>query len=65
MSAIYLLIPISLILAAGFLAAFIWAVRAGQYEDTETPAMRILGDEPGGGPGSAGAEGAARTKTQP
>lgn len=46
MSAIYLLIPLSLLVATGFLAAFIWAVRSGQYEDTETPAMRVLMDEP-------------------
>jgi cbb3-type cytochrome oxidase maturation protein len=46
MSAIYLLLPLSLLVATGFLAAFIWAVRTGQYEDTETPAMRVLMDEP-------------------
>ena len=46
MSAIYLLIPISLGVALFFLAAFIWAVRSGQYEDTCTPSLRILGDDP-------------------
>jgi cbb3-type cytochrome oxidase maturation protein len=49
MSVIFLLIPISVILAAGFLGAFIWAVRSGQYEDTVTPALRVLwhdGDTP-------------------
>lgn len=45
MSAIYLLIPISLIVAVGFLVAFIWAVKSGQYEDTETPSMRVLADD--------------------
>ena len=44
MSAIYLLISLSLLVALGFLAAFIWAVRSGQYEDTYTPSLRILGD---------------------
>ncbi len=42
MSVIFLLIPLSVILASGFLAAFIWAVRSGQYEDTCTPSMRVL-----------------------
>ena len=42
---ILFLIPISILVAAGFLGAFIWAVRSGQYEDTCTPAMRILADE--------------------
>lgn len=45
MSVILLLIPLSILVAGGFLAAFIWAVRAGQYEDTHTPSMRLLGDE--------------------
>ena len=51
MSAIYILIPASLVLATAFLAAFIWAVRSGQYEDTCTPSMRVLTDEPGRGGG--------------
>jgi cbb3-type cytochrome oxidase maturation protein len=28
--------------AAGFLLLFLWAVRSGQYDDSETPAIRIL-----------------------
>lgn len=50
MSVILLLIPLSVIIAAGFLAAFIWAVRSGQYEDTLTPSMRVLADEPDSSP---------------
>ena len=45
MIVIFLLIPISVILATGFLGAFIWAVRSGQYEDTCTPSMRLLLEE--------------------
>ena len=45
MIVIFLLIPLSIVIALGFLAAFIWAVRTGQYEDTCTPAMRLLLDE--------------------
>ena len=45
MSAILFLIPISVLIAAGFLAAFIWAVRSGQFEDTCTPSMRVLTEE--------------------
>jgi cbb3-type cytochrome oxidase maturation protein len=44
-SVILLLIPLSIVLAALFLGAFIWAVRSGQYEDTCTPPMRLLTDE--------------------
>ncbi len=45
MIVIFILIPLSIILATGFLLGFIWAVRSGQYEDTCTPAMRVLANE--------------------
>jgi cbb3-type cytochrome oxidase maturation protein len=49
MSVILILILASLTIAVAFLAGFIWAVRSGQYDDTCTPAMRILtDDEPAG-----------------
>jgi cbb3-type cytochrome oxidase maturation protein len=45
MIVILVLIPLSILIAAGFLAGFIWAVRSGQYEDTCTPSMRLLMDD--------------------
>jgi len=45
MSVIYLLLPLSIVVAAAFLACFVWAVRSGQFEDTCTPSMRILLEE--------------------
>jgi cbb3-type cytochrome oxidase maturation protein len=42
MSVIILLIIFSLILAIGFLVAFIWSVRSNQLEDDYTPSVRIL-----------------------
>lgn len=45
MDIIFLLIIVSVIIAVGFLAAFIWAVKNGQYEDDYTPAIRILFDD--------------------
>lgn len=42
MIVLFLLIPLSIVTAAIFLAGFIWAVRSGQYEDTCTPALRPL-----------------------
>ena len=45
MEVIFLLIAISIIVALGFLAAFLWAVKSGQYDDDKTPAMRILFDD--------------------
>lgn len=45
MSVIVLLIVAGGIVAAGFLGAFVWAVRSGQFDDTETPPIRILFDD--------------------
>jgi len=45
MSAIFILIALSLVVAVGFLASFLWAVRSGQYEDDYTPSVRMLFDE--------------------
>ncbi len=45
MSVIVVLILISLLVASGFLIAFLWAVKSGQYHDTYTPSVRVLFDE--------------------
>lgn len=39
-----MLIGISLLVAVGFLIAFLWSVKSGQYTDTYTPSIRILFD---------------------
>jgi cbb3-type cytochrome oxidase maturation protein len=44
MSALFILIIISLLVAVSFLGAFLWAVGRGQYEDDYTPSVRILFD---------------------
>jgi cbb3-type cytochrome oxidase maturation protein len=44
MTAIFILILISLVVAAGFLCAFIWSIRNGQYDDAYTPSVRMLFD---------------------
>ena len=41
---IALLLSVSLVIAAFFLGAYIWAVKNGQYDDTETPAMRVFNE---------------------
>jgi len=45
MTILFVLVPLSLLLLAVALAAFFWAVRAGQFDDLDTPAVRILIDE--------------------
>jgi cbb3-type cytochrome oxidase maturation protein len=58
MGVLLILIVASLTVATGFLVAFVWAVRSGQYEDTCTPSMRVLADDspPRGGPHSGDVE---------
>ena len=45
MSAIYILISVSFIVALGFLIAFIWSVKNGQYDDDYSPGVRMLMDD--------------------
>lgn len=42
MTVILVLVCISMLIAGGFLIAFVWAIRNGQYEDTFSPSVRIL-----------------------
>jgi len=39
---LFLLVPLALIFSVFAVVLFIWAVRSGQYDDLETPAVRIL-----------------------
>jgi cbb3-type cytochrome oxidase maturation protein len=41
-STFFILIAASLLVAGGFLVAFILAARSGQFEDDYTPSVRIL-----------------------
>jgi len=45
MGVIFILISISMLVAGCFLAAFLWAVKTGQYDDNHTPSVRILFDD--------------------
>ncbi|MCS6771240.1 MAG: cbb3-type cytochrome oxidase assembly protein CcoS [Kiritimatiellae bacterium] len=45
MSVLFVLMMASLGVAIVFLLAFLWSVRAGQFDDTGTPPMRVLGEE--------------------
>lgn len=45
MNSLYILIPIALVLVTVAVAAFLWAVRSGQFEDLDTEGKRILFDQ--------------------
>lgn len=48
MRILLLLVPISLVLLGVAVWAFVWAVRRGQFDDLDTPALDILReDRPG------------------
>jgi len=45
MSAVYIALPVALLLAIAGVMAFIWATKSGQMDDLETPGQRILFDD--------------------
>lgn len=45
MNILLLLIPLTLLVMAVALGAFVWSVRSGQYDDLDGPAHRILFDD--------------------
>jgi cbb3-type cytochrome oxidase maturation protein len=45
MSVLYIVLPLAILLAIAAVLAFSWAVRTGQMDDLQTPALRILHDD--------------------
>ena len=45
MSILYVLIPLALLLLGGAVWAFFWAVGSGQFDDLDTPAVRVVMDD--------------------
>lgn len=45
MGMIYILIPLSLVLVGVAVWGFLWAVEAGQFDDLDTPAWDVLGED--------------------
>ena len=45
MSILYVLIPLALVVLGLAVWAFFWAVGSGQFDDMDTPAMRVLMDD--------------------
>ena len=45
MNILLLLVPLSVMLLAVAIGAFWWAVRRGQFDDLDTPALDILVDD--------------------
>ncbi len=45
MDIVFALLPLSLVLVVIAIAGYIWAVRSGQFDDLDTPSVRLLLDE--------------------
>ncbi len=45
METIFVLLPLALLIAAIAVGFFIWAARSGQFDDLETPPVRMLFDD--------------------
>jgi len=45
MNVLVYLVPIALTLGLIGLAAFLWSLRSGQYEDLDGAALRVLSDD--------------------
>jgi cbb3-type cytochrome oxidase maturation protein len=45
MTIIYLLIPLSLVLLGLAVWGFFWAVKNGQFDDLDSPALTVLEDD--------------------
>ncbi len=45
MTIIYIVLPLALIVVGVALWAFVWSAKSGQFDDLETPAMRMVHDD--------------------
>lgn len=45
MSALFVILPLTLVVVGAAVAAFVWSARSGQLDDLDTPAVRVLHDD--------------------
>ncbi len=66
MSVIYIVLPLAILLAFAAVLAFLWALRGGQFDDLDSPAIRVLFDDDPPARGRAGkSDAAAGEKPRP
>ncbi|MFN8579973.1 MAG: cbb3-type cytochrome oxidase assembly protein CcoS [Gemmatimonadaceae bacterium] len=54
MSVIFIVLPLALVIVGGAVAAYVWAAKRGQFDDLDTPALRMLHDDEQRRPGQPG-----------
>ncbi len=47
MSVLFIVLPVVLVVVLGAVIAYAWAVRRGQFDDLDTPPIRMLHDDDG------------------
>ena len=45
MSVLYVVLPLALIIVGTAVGAFVWSARSGQFDDLDTPPVRVLHDD--------------------
>lgn len=45
MSVLYIVLPLALVIVGAAVVAFVWAARRGQFDDLDTPSVRVVNDE--------------------
>lgn len=45
MSVIFLVVPLATLIVLAAVIAFVWSARRGQFDDLDTPAVRMLHDD--------------------
>ncbi len=45
MDVLFIVVPLALVFVALMVLAFVWATKGGQFDDLQTPAVRMLADE--------------------
>lgn len=45
MNILFLLVPLAFVMVIGAIVAFRWATRSGQFDDLDSPAIRMLDDD--------------------
>ncbi len=64
MSSLVFLVPLALLLGAAALAAFLWSLKSGQYEDLDGAAERILIEDGGERPAAHESDGSVLTRAR-
>jgi cbb3-type cytochrome oxidase maturation protein len=61
MTVLFVVLPLAVVLSGLAAAAFVWATRRGQFDDLDTPALRLLNDDLSERPRSRKPSGGERT----